>query len=91
MPEVGEPVAAAATDDWPFLYLRTPCVAPYYLAALAFLLVFALVGGLSVAARVTATPIRRFSPHFFVLGVAFLLLETRSLVSSPCCSARRGS
>ena len=24
---------------------------------------------------------RRFSPHFFVLGAAFLLLETRSLVS----------
>ena len=33
------------------------------------------------AARVTGTAIRRFSPHFFVLGVAFLLLETRSLVS----------
>jgi hypothetical protein len=32
-------------------------------------------------ARVTSTPIRRFSPHFFVLGVAFLLLETKSLVS----------
>ena len=29
----------------------------------------------------TATPIRRFSPHFFVLGIAFLLLETKSLVS----------
>ena len=29
----------------------------------------------------TSTPIRRFSPHFFVLGIAFLLLETRSLVS----------
>jgi hypothetical protein len=26
-------------------------------------------------------PVRRFSPHFFVLGSAFLLLETRSLVS----------
>ncbi len=26
-------------------------------------------------------PIRRFSPHFFVLGIAFLLLETKSLVS----------
>ena len=29
----------------------------------------------------TSTPIRRFSPHFFVLGMAFLLLETKSLVS----------
>ena len=33
------------------------------------------------AARATSTPIRRFSPHFLVLGVAFLLLETKSLVS----------
>jgi hypothetical protein len=33
------------------------------------------------AAAVTGTTIRRFSPHFFVLGVAFLLLTTRSLVS----------
>jgi hypothetical protein len=34
-----------------------------------------------VAARATSTPIRRFSPHFFVLGIAFMLLTTRSLVS----------
>jgi hypothetical protein len=34
-----------------------------------------------MAARASGTPMRRFSPHFFVLGVAFLLLETRSLVS----------
>ena len=33
------------------------------------------------AARVTGTRLRRFSPHFFVLGVAFLLVETKSLVS----------
>ena len=33
------------------------------------------------AARQTGTTIRRFSPHFFALGAAFLLLETRSLVS----------
>ena len=33
------------------------------------------------AARGSGTSIRRFSPHFFLLGVAFLLLETRSLVT----------
>ena len=34
------------------------------------------------ASRVTRIPFRRgFSPHFFVLGIAFLLLETRSLVT----------
>ena len=78
--DVGSPEPRPATDDWPFLYLRTGTVAPYYLIALAFLLVFALVMVVG-AARVTATPLRRFSPHFFVLGVAFLLVETKSLVS----------
>jgi hypothetical protein len=79
-PSVGEPVPRAATDDWPFLYLRTPFVAPHYLAGLAFVLLIAVLGVLG-AARVGGTSVRRFSPHFFVLGIAFLLLETRSLVS----------
>jgi hypothetical protein len=79
-PSVGEPVPKAATDDWPFLYLRTPFVAPHYLAGLAFVLLIAVLGVLG-AARVGGTSVRRFSPHFFVLGIAFLLLETRSLVS----------
>lgn len=80
VPTVGEPAPQPATDDWPFLYLRTPFIAPYYLAALAVILGVAL-GVVLGAARVTSTPIRRFSPHFFVLGIAFLLLTTRSLVS----------
>ena len=69
-----------ATDDWPFLYLRSPSIAPYYLVALAFLLALAsvVVGG---AVRISGIGARRLSPHFFVLGIAFLLLETRSLVS----------
>ena len=69
-----------ATDDWPFLYLETPFIADYYLAALGLLLLFALVA-VAGAAALTGTSLRRFSPHFFVLGSAFLLLETRSLVS----------
>ena len=71
---------APATDDWPFLYLRFPEVAPYYVHALALVLLggLALVAG---AARVAGTSLRLFSPHFFLLGVAFLLLETRSLAT----------
>lgn len=80
VPDVGVPDPRPATDDWPFLYLRTGAVAPYYMTALVFILAFALVAVFG-AARVTRTPLRRFSPHFFVLGVAFLLLETKSLVS----------
>jgi hypothetical protein len=70
----------AATDDWPFLYLIEPFIAPYYLGALALILAFALfmVWRGTKGARI---PLRRLSPHFFLLGVAFLLLETRSLVT----------
>ena len=80
VPDVGEPEPKAATDDWPFLYLRTPFIAPHYLAGLGFVFLIAVLGVLG-AARVGGTSVRRFSPHFFVLGAAFLLLETRSLVS----------
>jgi len=69
---------SAATDDWPFLYLRDRTIAPYYLIALAFVLLVAGVGAV-LAARLTRAPIAAFSPHFFLLGAAFLLLETRSL------------
>lgn len=80
VPVVGDPAPKTASDDWPFLYLRTPFIAPHYLAGLGFVFLIALFGVLG-AARVGGTSVRRFSPHFFVLGTAFLLLETRSLVS----------
>jgi hypothetical protein len=81
LPAIAGATPTPATDDWPFLYLRTPGIGPYYLGALAVLLVFAVVA-IAAASRVTRIPFRRgFSPHFFVLGIAFLLLETRSLVT----------
>jgi hypothetical protein len=72
--------AASPTDDWPFLYLREPGISSYYLLALGVIL---LLGALAVGgvARATGLSLRRFSPHFFVLGTAFMLLETRSLVA----------
>ena len=67
-----------ATDDWPFLYLREPSSRrttwPRSRSSWPFAAL--LIGR---AAPPDGTSIRRFSPHFFVLGVAFLLLETRSL------------
>jgi hypothetical protein len=79
-PVAGAPEPKPATDNWPFLYLRTPFIATHYIAAIGIVLLGALVA-VALAARVTGTSIRRFSPHFFVLGVAFLLLETRSITS----------
>jgi hypothetical protein len=69
-----------ATDDWPFLYLRGRGIDPAYIAALGFVLAAAALGTFLVA-RESRTPVAAFSPHFFVLGVAFLLLETRSLAT----------
>jgi SAM-dependent methyltransferase len=87
-PPPGEPVdsvdlagaPAAATDDWPFLYLKERSIAPYYGLAIAIIIGAAvlLVGR---AAQRSGTSIRQFSPHFFVLGIAFLLLETKSIAT----------
>ncbi len=76
----GTLIPKAATDDWPFLYLQEPVIEPYYLVALALVIAFSVLLVWRAASR-SGTSIRRFSPHFFVLGVAFLLLETRSLVT----------
>jgi hypothetical protein len=71
---------AAATDDWPFLYLRDRFVAPYYGLAIGIIIAFAVLLVVR-AARRSGTSVRQFSPHFFVLGVAFLLLETKSIAT----------
>lgn len=72
-------VPAPATDDWPFLYLRDREIPVRYVGSLAALIAFAcvLVWGATRVRRIRAS---HFSPHFFVLGAAFLLLETRSIV-----------
>jgi len=70
----------AATDDWPFPYLRERVLAPFYVIALAVLLLLSL-GSVFGVARLAGTSLRGFSPHFFALGVAFLLLETKSLAT----------
>ena len=69
-----------ATDDWPFLYLLEPGIPTHYLIALALILAWAVLLVVRGARR-GGIPLTRFSPHFFVLGIAFLLLETRSIVT----------
>jgi hypothetical protein len=67
-----------ASDDWPFFYLSKPGVSGVNLwAILAALGVAVVIGG----ALAPAAAIRRFDWHFFFLGAAFMLLETRSLVT----------
>ena len=71
---------APATDNWPFLYLFEPSLPSHYFLALGLILAWGVLL-ISRAAHRSGTSLRRFSPHFFVLGIAFLLLETRSIVT----------
>jgi spermidine synthase len=66
---------AGATDDWPFLYMRERTLPGHYLQVMAIVL------GISLLAVALSLPRggRRISWHFFFLGAAFLLLETRSI------------
>ncbi len=67
-----------ATDDWPLMYLRDPSLPWVYLAGLGMVAGIALVLIFSLA---PATARRGFNGHMFFLGAAFMLLETRSLVT----------
>lgn len=76
-----QPIPTAAvetvTDDYPFLYLRERGIPAVYLLTLALIL------GLSaVSVRAAAGPIRRMGPYLdlFLMGAAFLLLETKNVV-----------
>jgi hypothetical protein len=67
-----------ATDDWPFLYLQGHSFPLLYLEGLGMVALFALLGTLLLAPR---RVLRRFDWHMFFLGVAFMLLEVKSLTS----------
>jgi len=69
---------AMATDDWPFLYLREYSFPMLYILGLLMVAIYALGGTLLLAPRKT---LRRFDWHMFFLGVAFMLLEVKSLTT----------
>jgi hypothetical protein len=68
-------------DDWPFLYLARPGINGFYVTLMA------IFGGLAALAVATASPEMRGSLRggpgidieMFLFGLAFLLLETRSV------------
>ena len=69
---------APATDDHPFPYLKDRSTIPtLYLVSLALILIVSVL-----AVRVAAGPLRQMAPFadLFAMGVAFLLLETKSVV-----------
>ncbi len=66
------------TDDWPFLYIRPHTFPIGYIAIIGGLLLIGAVGGLAVFGRDIASG--RFDGPLFLMGAAFLLIETRGVV-----------
>ena len=67
-----------ATDDWPFLYLKDHTVPTIYLQGVAVALVIAVLAVLLSAGR---SALQRFDAALFFTGLAFLLLESKSIVN----------
>jgi hypothetical protein len=84
IPEIGEgliggdPSVVPSSDDWPFFYMIRPSLPNIYVGAVIMVIVMALLLG---GAMTPAVSLKRFDWHFFFLGAAFMLLETRSLVT----------
>ena len=76
---VHEPIAAA-TDDWPFLYVKEKGIPPFYRYMLVAIAAIAIVATLLAMRKGDAKP-SPFDFRFFFFGAAFLLLETKSLVT----------
>lgn len=69
---------SGASDDWPLMYLRNRGLPLVYLAALGMVAAAAIA---LIWSLVPAESRHGFNGHMFFLGAAFLLLETRSLVT----------
>ena len=72
------PDVDGATDDWPFFYLKQHSISTVYIQALALAWLFAAVLLFFSAGR---TRLRRFDAPLFFTGLAFLLLEAKSIVN----------
>lgn len=74
----GDSGLSLTIDDWPFVYMPKRTIPSVFLLALGMIAVisFAMVG-----LTQPKNERKMFSWHFFFLGVAFMVLETRSLVT----------
>ena len=69
--------ARPSTDDWPFVYLERPTIAPLYRNLFAAVAV--LVGGVFVLLR-RLHPVTGLHASFFFLGAGFSLVESAAIV-----------
>lgn len=65
------------SDDWPYLYLTDKNIPSHYLVVISLLILLSMmiIGFVLKQERV------KFDINFFALGAAFMLLETKSVVS----------
>jgi SAM-dependent methyltransferase len=71
-----DPSASLPTDDWPFLYLRTPQIPDHYRIFLVL-----VVASAFLALLVLPRGQRSIRLPYFFLGCSFFLLETSNIVS----------
>jgi SAM-dependent methyltransferase len=90
----------AATDDWPFLYLKSPHIPDLYLRSLGVIALISVLmvagfawlagrferaevgaGGAATEAPVQLAHVFRIDGPMFFMGAAFMLLETKSIVT----------
>jgi SAM-dependent methyltransferase len=90
-PALDDPTPPPATDDWPFLYLVGPTIPATYVGALAVVGLLSLVlvlGALRLTRKDPSDDGTKREPEnrlvlttLFFMGMAFVLLETRSVVT----------
>jgi len=69
-----QPEIRPVTDDWPFLYLQSRTLPDTYIIGLAGVILISLF-----LVRRVISDFRQLNVHFFFMGTAFFLLETKSI------------
>jgi len=78
-PAVFAGAVPVTTDDWPYLYLENQHIPPlYYILGLLLIALF-WRGARSCPRGSFPRPVGRTPWHFFLLGAAFMLLETQNV------------
>ncbi|HYN88178.1 MAG TPA: hypothetical protein VER55_06595 [Ardenticatenaceae bacterium] len=78
------PEAVVPTDDWPYLYQRERALSPFYLGEILVLVLLSFAAvRLALRPGLADAPAGagRFDLPLFLQGMAFLLLETRSITA----------
>lgn len=78
-----QPGLEVPTDDWPFLYLARRSISGFYLSVMVLLALTAVAGVAAASAEMRRSLLRprEVDLPMFLLGVGFMLLETRSVTA----------